>query len=182
LSVPKSTRALKIAHTERRKDQLVESNTLEHRDTRVHLGERESTRQEAEPLELNWSHEEAVCHEPCDTLKVERRRGVYRCPKLSKRSGPILVQVMDLNRNEVVILEGSLSVSSPKGGDQLCNSIGYATKNLFQPFIVNCRIQNVGCWGILRAERAYSVGDHRREHCRHRLVSIRSNVSSDFAG
>lgn len=171
-----------MAHTERRKDQLVKGNALEHWDTRVHLGERERPRQEAEPLELNWGHEETVCHEACDTLKVERRRGVNCCPKLSKRGGPILVQVMDLDRNEVIILQGSLSVSSPEGGDQLCNSIGDATKNLYQPFIVNCQIQNIGCSGISRVERAYSVGDHRREHCRHRLVSIRSTVFFDFTG
>lgn len=137
------------ARTEGRKDQLIKGNALEHRNTGVHFGKRECSRQEAEPLELDWCHEETICHEPRDTLKVERRRGVCPSPNLSNNGRPPLIQIMNLYRDEVVILMGTLSISSPKGGNQLRNGIGDTTKHLYEPFIVNQRIQSIGYRGYL---------------------------------
>src|SRR5688572_26303465 len=60
-------------HTKRRKDELIESNSLQRWPELACLRHREGARQELEPLELNGGHAETVGHESGETLEVKGR-------------------------------------------------------------------------------------------------------------
>jgi hypothetical protein len=61
-----------LQHTNWCKDQLIKGNHLHSRSKATRFRNRESPRQELEPLELNWSHHKAICHESSQSLEVER--------------------------------------------------------------------------------------------------------------
>lgn len=123
--------------TERRKNELVKSHTLQRRNSRVLLGERESSGQEAEPLELHRRHEETICHEPGEALEIKGRRRASGMAQLPNRRGLLLVQVVDLYGHEIVASDSPLLRTSLERCDELCNGIGHATKHLFDPTAVN---------------------------------------------
>jgi hypothetical protein len=117
-------------HTERRKYELIKGHTLQDRDGRVLLGERERSGQETEPLELHRSHEETVCHESGKAFKVERRGRAPSISQFPDSGGLLLIQIADFYRDEVVILLGSLMQAESNRRDQLGDGIGHATKHL----------------------------------------------------
>ena len=107
---------------------MIKGDTLESRSCRVLLGEWERSRQESKPLELHRRHEEAISHEPRETLKIERRG---RAPDISQFPyswGLLLVKVGDLNRKEIVA--ACWRSAGPEGRNQLRNGIGNTTKHL----------------------------------------------------
>lgn len=157
-------------HTERRKDELIERYALQRRKSRVLLGKRESPGQEAEPLELHRGHEETICHEPREALEIKGRRRSPGVSQLPNSRRLLLIQVMDLYRNEIIASRKPLSRAEFECCNELCNGIGHTTKHLFHPCIVNDCSEFATGTMYQRAREAYSIGDHGREHYRHQDI------------
>lgn len=132
--------------TEGRKDELVESHPLQSRQVGARLGDGEASLEEAEPLELQGRHAEAVRHEAGQPLKVERRRQVPRLrDKILFVEGVLPVELVDLVGDGVVtgvrapagwvLAEGSLADRR----DGLGYRVGDSTQD--------------------------RIGHHHREHC-----------------
>lgn len=118
--------------TKRRKDELIKRNTLHGGSKSARLGDREDVLEEAEPLELDGRHAEAVRHEAGQTLKVERRRKVLRVGnQVAVVEGVLAVELVDLDGDAVVLLEaaGLAEGSLADGCDGLGNCIGDTTED-----------------------------------------------------
>lgn len=119
--------------TEGSEDQLVESHPLHGRDEGARLGDGEAPTEEAEPLELERGHAEAVGHESRESLKVEWRREVLRLgDQISVEEGLLAVQLVYLEGDRIVLrirrltrgqlAEGSLADGGYGLGDGICDA------------------------------------------------------------
>lgn len=119
-----------FVRTDRRKQELVESDPLECWQSARGRRRRECSAQEGEPLELDWCHHETVCHEPGQSFKVERWRETrgFR-DQVLLRPGDLAVQFVDLYGVKVVLRVGTarlagcpLSYRSKRLGDSVRDS------------------------------------------------------------
>lgn len=98
------------ALTNRRKDELIKSNTLQSSKcvARASHANRECAVQESEPPKLHRRHNARVCHEPDHSLKVERRRQMLlhlgRQEIRLVRPRHLAFQLVNLNIEEVILV------------------------------------------------------------------------------
>lgn len=125
-----------LAHTDWRKQELVKGHSLHRRysSTRLRHGKRPT--QKSEPLVLYRCHEETICHEPCQPLKVEWRR----CNSFVIRDEiffwpwNLAIEFVNLNGKEIFARVWSTRFGSrfpTHGAQSLGHCICYSTKYLF---------------------------------------------------
>lgn len=120
------------SQTEGRKDELVKRDTLHGGAESARLGDGEDVLEEAEPLELDGGHAEAVGHEAGEALKVKGRRQVLRVgDQVAVVEGVLAVELVDLDGDTVVLLEaaGLAEGSLADGRDGLGDRVGDATED-----------------------------------------------------
>lgn len=94
--------------TDGSKHKLITSNSFQHWEHPRVLCDRKRPRQKGEPMELDWRHYKAISHKADQPLKVEWRWQLQRSRYQFPRGKWIfLVQLVNLNRNEVIFLHSS---------------------------------------------------------------------------
>ncbi len=141
-------------------DKLVHCHALHGGDGAAGLGDGEGAGQEAEPLELEGRHEEAVGHEAGEAFEVEWRWGVIGGGHKGAESGGLFFQVGQLDGDEGASVEivGVCWESFPSGfdgGEGLSDGVSYATEDL-SGSILSEEVR--AAWSS-----AYSIGYHSGE-------------------
>lgn len=81
---------------------------------------------------LHRRQQETIRHEARQALEIEGWRAALggRDHEAVLWPRDLLVQILDLGGEEVVLVEGILSLAQAQGGEGLRDSVAYATENL----------------------------------------------------
>jgi hypothetical protein len=92
---------------------------------------------------LHRGHHETICHEPCQSLEVERRWSTlrFRYHEVILRPWYLLIHLSDLDGEEVVFAVGVwvelfLALAYAEGGEGLGYGVCDATEDLFADILL----------------------------------------------
>lgn len=142
-----------LALTNRRKDKLIKSHTLQSRKgvARTSHANRERAVQESKPPELHRGHDTRVCHKPDHSLEVEGRRQHFLRLRRQEirliRPRHLAFQLVNLNIEEVVFVavlslrshRVAASLPHASGCKGLCDCVCNTTEDLVCVLARRCR-------------------------------------------